>query len=69
MDTGKLAPIAKKDISYIGARLREPSTYQGLGALAALLGIGVGGDAGHVFAALGFAIGNVIGVLLPEGSA
>ena len=58
---------AKKDISYVGARLREPSTYQGLGALAALLGLGIGGDLAHALAALGFAVGNVIGVALPEG--
>ena len=67
MDVNQLAPVAKKDLSYIGARLREPSTYQGLGALAALCGLGIGGDLAHALAAVGFAVGNVLGIVLPEG--
>ena len=69
MDPNPYLDTARKDVGYIGARLREPSTYQGLGALAALCGLTIGGDLAHALAALGFAVGNVIGIALPEGGA
>ena len=67
MDTKPYIDTARKDAGYIGARLREPSTYQGLGALFALCGLSIGGDTAHALAAVGFAVGNLIGILLPEG--
>ena len=63
IDTAKL----EKGVSWIGARLREPSTYAGLGALLGLLGLG--SDPGLIkdIGMIGLGTGGLIAVVLPEG--
>ena len=56
----------KHDVSYIGARLREPSTYNGFAILAGLVGYQFDPSLGKALIALGIAIGGLLGVLLPE---
>lgn len=55
-----------KDVSYIGARLREPSTYNALGILAAVVGVSVSGPVGAAIATIGAGVGALIGALLPD---
>jgi hypothetical protein len=58
---------AEQDVSWVGARLREPSTYAGL---AVLLGLAHFGNVDGWVAALtsiGVGIGGVIAIVLPEG--
>ncbi len=57
-----------KDVSWIGARLREPSTYAGLGVLVALVFPHFAGASEAVkdIAAIGGGIGALIAIFLPE---
>jgi opacity protein-like surface antigen len=67
--------IDTKEIGYIGARLREKSTYAGL---AVLLGVFLGLYKGHInidptalagaLESIGIGIGTLIMIFLPEGS-
>lgn len=60
------------EISWLGARLREPSTYAGLSSLAAaaalfhLIPSGAGTDLVKYVTMIGMGIGGLIAILLPE---
>jgi len=60
------------EISWIGARLREPSTYAGLSSLAAaaalfhLIPSGDGADLVKYVSMIGMGVGGLIAILLPE---
>lgn len=62
--TGK-AEVAR-DISWLGARLREPSTYAGLGVLLAAFHLANAGDWVSAITAIGTGVGGIIAILLPE---
>lgn len=60
--------VVKKDVSYVGARLREPSTYIGLGVLlAGALHLPNATEWATVIMDGGLALGGVIGICLSEG--
>lgn len=60
------------EISWLGARLREPSTYAGLSSLAAaaalfhLIPSGAGTDLVKYVTMIGMSVGGLIAILLPE---
>jgi hypothetical protein len=58
----------EQDISWLGARLREPSTYAGLGILLAALHFGDVSDWVSAISSIGVGIGGIIAIVLPEGS-
>lgn len=58
---------AEKDISWLGARLREPSTYAGLAAVLAVFHLSTDPGLVHSLAMIGTGIGGVIAFVLPEG--
>jgi hypothetical protein len=60
------AARAKKDISWIGARLREPSTYAGLAAVLAVFHLSTDPGLMHSLTLIGTGIGGVISFVLPE---
>ncbi len=63
---------AEKEVSWLGARLREPSTYVGAGAvLVGLLHLSAGAAAtdASVLTYGGLFLGGVIGMFLPEAGA
>jgi hypothetical protein len=60
---------AKRDISWLGARLREPSTYAGLAAVLAVLHLSTDPGLIHSLTLIGTGIGGVISFVLPERSA
>ena len=55
-----------QDISWLGARLREPSTYAGLGILLAAFHLADAGGWVSAITAIGTGIGGIIAILLPE---
>ena len=59
-------PEIAQDISWLGARLREPSTYAGLGIVLAALHLANAGDWVSAITAIGTGIGGIIAILLPE---
>jgi hypothetical protein len=59
----------KKDVTWLGARLREPSTYLGLGMLLAALHVADASSWASALTSIGLGLGGIIGVLLPEGRA
>jgi hypothetical protein len=68
------APAAKfdkaeleQDVSWLGARLREPSTYAGLAAVLAMLHLSTDPGLVHSLSMIGMGLGGVIAFLLPEG--
>jgi hypothetical protein len=77
----KAAPIideqkVEREMSWLGARLREPSTYAGLSSLAAaaalfhLVPSGAGADLVKYVTMIGMGVGGLIAIALPEkGSA
>jgi hypothetical protein len=56
-----------KDVSWLGARLREPSTYLGLSALLAAFHLADASSWVSALTSLGIGIGGIIGIVLPEG--
>jgi hypothetical protein len=58
---------AEQEVSWLGARLREPSTYVGGAVLLGLLGLHDAPAWAHVLELAGMAIGGAIAILLPEG--
>jgi len=75
--TAKPAPAidqqkVQAEISWLGARLREPSTYAGLSSLAAaaalfhLIPSGDGTDLVKYVTMIGMGVGGLIAILLPE---
>lgn len=59
----------KQEVSWVGARLREPSTYAGLGALFALAHVADASSWQHAVESIGLGLGGVIAILLPENAA
>jgi hypothetical protein len=57
---------AEKDLSWLGARLREPSTYAGLAALLAVFHLSTDPGLAHSPSMIGMGLGGVIAFLLPE---
>ena len=55
-----------KDASWIGARLREPSTYAGLAAVLGVMGLGT--DPGLVknLSMIGMGLGGLLSFVMPE---
>jgi hypothetical protein len=60
---------AERDISWLGARLREPSTYAGLAAVLAVFHLSSDPGLLHSLSLIGTGIGGVISFVLPESSA
>jgi hypothetical protein len=58
-----------KDVTWLGARLREPSTYLGLGALLAAFHLADASSWVSAVTSIGLGVGGIIGILLPEGKA
>jgi hypothetical protein len=56
----------KEDVSWIGARLREPSTYAGLAVLLGLLGLHDVPEAVKDVSEIGMGLGGLIAIFLPE---
>lgn len=65
---------AEQEASWLGARLREPSTYAGLGTLAGaaaffhLIPAGSGTDLVKYISMIGMGIGGLIAIFLPESA-
>lgn len=59
--------LVTKDISWLGARLREPSTYAGLSAVLAAVGLNLDPGVAHSLAMVGTGIGGLIAFFIPEG--
>jgi hypothetical protein len=57
-----------KDVSWLGARLREPSTYAGLAAVLAVAHLSSDPGLVHSLAMIGTGLGGVIAFILPEQS-
>jgi hypothetical protein len=56
----------ERDVSWIGARLREPSTYAGLGLLLGALHFGHVNDWVAAVSSIGIGLGGIIAIVLPE---
>ncbi len=56
-----------RDVSWIGARMREPSSYAGLAViLGAVLHVSGAGDLAAALTSIGIGIGGLIAFFLPE---
>lgn len=55
-----------QDISWFGARLREPSTYLGLAAILAAIHIGDAQTWANIIMSFGIGLGGLIGMLMSE---
>lgn len=55
-------------ISYIASRIREPSTWAGLGTALTGVGVTVSPEHWQAIMGLGMGIGGMIAVLFPDGS-
>jgi len=59
-----------RDVSWIGARMREPSSYAGLAVLlGAVLHVSGAGDLAASLTSIGIGIGGLIAFFLPEKKA
>ena len=54
-------------VTWIGARLREPSTYAGIAALLTMFGIAHAQDWQVSLMSIGVGVGGLIAILMPEG--
>ena len=69
-DTPKFdAARAKKDVSWIASRLKEPSTWAGIAAGLAALGVNLDPGLVKYVTMIGMGLGGVLAFLLPEQSA
>ncbi|MGB6536643.1 MAG: hypothetical protein WBF58_11855 [Xanthobacteraceae bacterium] len=62
---------AEQDASWLGTRLREPSTYAGLSLLLAAIfhlknASALSGDIQTIGIGIGMVVGGVLAILLPE---
>jgi hypothetical protein len=57
---------AERDISWLGARLREPSTYAGLATLLGVVGMTLDPGLLKYVSMIGMGIGGIISFALPE---
>ena len=57
---------AARDLSWLGARLREPSTYAGLAALLGVVGLSADPGVLKSVSMIGMGIGGLISFVLPE---
>ena len=55
-----------KDISWIGARMREPSSYAGLGMVLVALHVADATNLATALTSIGIGIGGLVAILLPE---
>lgn len=53
-------------MSYLLSRLREPSTYAGIAAVAAAFGLAIPGEWVQAVSGLGVAVAGVVAVAMPE---
>lgn len=53
-------------LQFVLARLKEPSTWRGLVALAAAAGLTVNPEQAHAIVAAGLAVMGVLGTFLPD---
>jgi hypothetical protein len=60
---------AERDISWLGARLREPSTYAGLATLLGVIGMTIDPGLLKSLSMIGMGLGGIIAFLVPEQSA
>jgi len=60
---------ARRDISWLGARLREPSTYAGLAALLGVVGMTLDPGLLKNISLIGMGIGGIISFAVPEQQA
>jgi hypothetical protein len=58
-----------KALRYAGARLREPSTYLGLGAVLFSLHVADATTWASAITSIGIGVGGIVGILLPERAA
>lgn len=56
-------------ISFFATRLREPSTWIGLGSMVTAIGFAVKPELWQAISAIGIGIGGLLAVLLPENKA
>ena len=56
----------RKDVSWLGARLREPSTYAGVAAVAAVLLHNLDPGVIKDITMIGTGLGGVIAIAMPE---
>ncbi len=56
----------ERDVSWIGARLREPSTYAGLAVLLGMFGLHDVPDAVKDISEIGMGLGGLMAIFLPE---
>jgi len=59
---------AEREISWLGTRLREPSTYAGIAVVLAALHFGNASDWVSAITAIGTGIGGLIAIVLPEAN-
>jgi hypothetical protein len=57
---------AERDISWLGARLREPSTYAGLATLLGVVGMTLDPSLLKYLSMIGMGAGGIIAFFLPE---
>lgn len=57
----------KKDVSWLGARLREPSSWAAVSALLGVLNLSLDPGLMHDLSLIGMGLGGVIAFVLPEG--
>jgi len=57
---------AERDISWLGARLREPSTYAGLATLLGVIGMTIDPGLLKSLSMIGMGLGGAIAFFLPE---
>lgn len=57
----------EKDVSWLGARLREPSSWAAVAALLGVLNLSVDPGLMHDLSLVGMGLGGVIAFVLPEG--
>ncbi|MBV8753344.1 MAG: hypothetical protein JO328_10860 [Hyphomicrobiales bacterium] len=56
-----------KDVSWLGARLREPSSWAAVSALLGVLNLSLDPGLMHDLSLIGMGLGGVIAFVLPEG--
>jgi hypothetical protein len=59
----------RQGIAWLGARMREPSTWAGIAAVAVTLHIGIPPDLWSAVTQIGVGIGGAIAFFLPESKA
>ena len=58
---------AEKEVSWVGQRMREPSSYAGLGLILAALHVADASSLASSLTSIGLGVGGLVAILLPEG--